>query len=297
MQDIIFDTDVGSDCDDMMALALLAYGTRQMGTHISAITHSNSAPGGIGCIKAALKSLGMSVPPIGSCTEGVPAYDKYSSAIAERYGEDDSASDTAVRTMRRALASGYEMTLLAVGPLTNVAALLDSEGDDISPERGIELMRERCKCVVVMGGKFNAPVAEWNIKLDVPAARALVQRCPTPIIFLPHESGDGVISGGYLLDAPDSPVSLSFKLFPGCDRLGGRHSWDPLATAYAIGYKNIFDITNGKVEIDECGVTTLTVGRGCHTVLTLRREGGESECEMKARYGRFIDERTAPLFD
>jgi hypothetical protein len=296
MQSIILDTDVGSDCDDIMALALLIYGRREWQTHIAAITVSNSAPGSIGCIRAVFDSLGEYLPPIGAPTEGVPAFDKYARAIAERYGKEDGECESAVRVMRRALAYGSDVVIAAVGPLTNVAALIESEGDDISEKSGTQLLRENCKQIAIMGGKFDAPVPEWNIKLDIAAAKCVFEKAPCRITVIPHEAGEGAITGGFLLSSPDTPVSLAFKLFPGCDKLSGRHSWDPFTALFAAGFSGMFEYRLGTVTVDDDGKTHLECGNGMHSVAMPRLQDGEDLNAAKARIAAYIDTRVSSLF-
>jgi hypothetical protein len=53
--DIILDTDLGSDCDDAMALAYLIYASKRLGIDIKAITHSNGCKEGPSVIASVLR--------------------------------------------------------------------------------------------------------------------------------------------------------------------------------------------------------------------------------------------------
>ena len=198
--------------------------------------------------------------------------------------------------MRRALASGSEVVIAAVGPLTNVAALIESEGDDISEKSGIELLRDSCKQIAIMGGQFDAPVPEWNIKLDIAAAKCVFEKAPCRITVIPYEAGEGAITGGFLLSSPDSPVALAFKLFPGCDKLMGRHSWDPFTALYAAGFSGMFEYKLGTVFVEGDGRTRIECGTGMHSVAMPRLEDGEDMSAAKARIAAYIDTRVSTLF-
>jgi purine nucleosidase len=87
----------------------------------------------------------------------------------------------AVRLMADVLAETTEpVTVLPIGPLTNVAALLEAEPD---------LVRERVREIVFMGGSTgrgnHAPYAEFNVYVDPEAAeRVLASGVPVTMVGL-----------------------------------------------------------------------------------------------------------------
>jgi purine nucleosidase len=85
----------------------------------------------------------------------------------------------AVRLMADVLAETTEpVTVLPIGPLTNVAALLEAEPD---------LVRERVREIVFMGGSTgrgnHAPYAEFNVYVD-PEAAELVLAAPVHVTMV-----------------------------------------------------------------------------------------------------------------
>ena len=299
---IILDTDVGADCDDMMAIAYLAYAERESLINLKAVTHSNACEHGIPAVRAYLSNLGLSVP-VGHVSGEVGAYDNYAKEIAERFGDESCylPADDAVTVLRRALSESYEVTLLAVGPMTNVAALLKSEPDEISTLDGISLVRERCKKLVLMAGDFRSGNPEWNVKLDIRAMKTVVADCPVPIYILPWECGNDMISGAHLLDSayPENPLSLSFRLFPGVKNLGGRHSWDPAAAVFAVlGEGDLFSLSEPMtVSVADNGATSATPdARGMHRIISVKINDGESEADAKQRVAKYIDECAQKLY-
>jgi len=121
----------------------------------------------------------------------------------------------------------------ATGPLTNLARLLDSPGDDLSSRNGHDLVARKVKLLVVMGGKYPAG-KEWNFDQDRPAAAKVLAEWPTPILCSGFEIGERVFTGNRLhKETPASdPVRAAFALFPGVGK--DRESWDETATLAAV---------------------------------------------------------------
>lgn len=299
---IIFDTDFGSDCDDVMALAYLLYAERYLGAEIKAITFSNGNEDGIAAIRAFLRNTGRELIPVGAPARAVPSYDHYCRQMAERFGNesDRGPAEDAVRVLRRALLESDGAVICAVGALTNIAALLESGADDISPLDGASLVREKCEKMVIMAGRFDGYTerAEWNVLLDVNAAETAVRLCPVPLVMLPFETGLEIMTGGPVMEkyGDSIPLSLAFGLFPGVKNKGARPSWDPATALYCVeGCKDFFEESErGTVSIDEHGFTTLNVGDGGdHRILTVKK-GMPNEkiaayidgCAMKLYEGR-----------
>ena len=292
---VILDTDVGADCDDMMAIAYLAEAEREGAIALKAITHSNTCEEGLPAIRAYLKHLGTDIE-VGHVAGEVGAYDNYAAEVAEAFGDEScyAPSEDAVTLLRRTLSQSLDVILIAVGPMTNIAALLESKPDGISTQDGVALVRERCKRVVLMAGDFVSGKPEWNVKLDVAAMRTVVESCPVPLYVLPFECGHEMITGAHLLDAayPENPLSLSFREFPGVTEKGGRHSWDPATAAFAcLGEGELFSVSEPCViSVDEIGTTTARNDpRGMHRIISVRVNEGESEADAKRRVAEHID--------
>ena len=275
----ILDTDAGSDCDDMMALAYLVYAARHKGVHLCAVTHSNGCPEGPDAIRVFFEDLNEPVPPIGKAVTEMKAYDHYCKEIVERFDRSKEKHEypDAVTVLRRALVEGEHVVICAVGAMTNIAALLKSAPDAISPLNGVALVREKCAKLVLMAGIFDPAVerTEWNVHLDIPAARTVAEKSPVPVIWLPSETGADVITGGPVLRAfgESNPLSLAFCRFPGVLKKGGRSSWDPATAVYAV--EGCLDFLRegpcGTVTVDDEGKTKMCLdGAGKHRVLTLK---------------------------
>ena len=293
----ILDTDAGSDCDDMMALAYLVYAARHKDVHLCAVTHSNGCPEGPDAIRVFFEDLNEPVPPIGKAVTEMKAYDHYCKEIVARFDKSEAKHvyPNAVTVLRRALVEHDNVVICAVGAMTNIAALLESGADEISPLDGISLVREKCAKLVLMAGIFDPAVTrtEWNIHLDIPAAKIVAERAPVPVVWLPSETGAGVITGGPVIEAfgEGTPLSLSFCRFPGVLKKGGRSSWDPETVIYAVeGCREFLEESSAcTVEVDDEGKTKMCHnGMGNHRILTLKAGMAEAfaayidQCAMKA---------------
>ena len=293
--DLIFDTDVGSDCDDMMALAYLIYAKRNLNVSIKAITHCNGCVDGIPTIRAMFRHLGEECAPVGSVAVPSEAYDDYAKQVAERFADtsDRQEAPNAVSVLRRALCNSEEAVICAVGPFTNIAALLTSKGDEISKLDGVELVRKKCKRIVIMGGRFDVREPEWNARADAPATKTMVALCPVPIVFVPFEAGYNMITGGPLMDTygQSTPLTMSFFLHSGVIEKGGQHSWDPITAVYAIeGCLDFFEESDAcTVTVEDDGTTVVSGKGGMHTIISIKNHSGLTEQQCKDRIASYLD--------
>lgn len=177
--------------------------------------------------------------------------------------------ESAVRLIRRVLTEnkGEKITFAVVGSGLNLATLIGSAGDDISPLTGLDLIGTQVDKVVLMGGNFDCETAEYNIKTDIPSAKTVFEKCPVPIYISHFEVGLRLMSGGRLIEeAPENPAAESYRFHVG----GKRHSWDPIAAFYAVyGCASVFsDCRVGHVTVDDLGVTHFTENEsGAHRLI------------------------------
>lgn len=168
MKKIILDTDIGTDIDDALCLSyLLKHPECEL---LGITTVSGEAKKRAMLANAICKHIKKDVPIYVGAE--MPLLTKTMQPIAqqakmlERWEHDEKFSDYhAVEFMHKAiLENPYEITLLAIGPLTNIALLFS-----MYPETQV-LLKE----LVLMCGKFYAETApEWNAKCD-PYASAIV---------------------------------------------------------------------------------------------------------------------------
>ena len=279
---IIFDTDIGGDCDDAGALALLHRLCDKGEAELLAVTHCYASPYFAGCIDAINRFYGREVPIGINYAREKQGRGRYAGAIcdgfenrypASVYGTESAAPDT-LCVLRRTLAAAEDNSVVFVvtGTLDSMARLVKSPADDISPLDGAELIRRKIIRTVVMGGRFfeswpmtiyhdgngtGEPVlAEWNIKeTPLDAAQSATDMWPGELVFSSYEIGSYIKTMvGYLDRAQNGdPVAETYRIFNGGK---GRQSWDHTAMLEAVRpgqYWNYHEL--GRVSVDENFVT------------------------------------------
>src|SRR5262249_50405027 len=177
---ILVDTDVGTNVDDAIALALVcaspelelrAVTTISGDTNLRARIASRIVSlGGLGSVPVA---AGMREPSSGGDTfrwlghEGVGIVD--GTEVVSSAG----AVDLIVETLRR-----EPLDVVAIGPLTNLAAAVARAPDVVSSIRRLTIMGGR------LGRDPGAPVVEYNLASD-PAATVAVLGAGIPTTLVP----------------------------------------------------------------------------------------------------------------
>jgi purine nucleosidase len=181
---VIFDTDIGTDIDD--AYALVALIKRPELELLGVTTVSSDA---VARARLAAKLLSVA----GGKWGGVPVYAGISTATqymkqvewANGFTSPSLHDDGGVEFMRAQInARPGEITLIAVGELTNIAALLDSQPGIGKKIRAISLMGGAVHRGYAPGSK---PEPEWNIKSNAAAART-VFTSGVPLLVAPLDS-------------------------------------------------------------------------------------------------------------
>ena len=199
---IIFDTDIGNDCDDAMALALVHALQNRGACELLAVTLTNPDPLAGRLVDAVNTFYGRPDIPIG-VNFGAPVAVKHSRFLkaAENYPHDfaPERAMSAVELLRKVLAGSADgsVVLVQVGFFTNLAALLDSRADAFSPLSGQELVRRKVRELSVMAGSFypmrgSNYYLEFNVQHAIPAARKVAAEWPTPVVWSGAEVGDAI---------------------------------------------------------------------------------------------------------
>ena len=280
---LIFDTDIGGDCDDAGALALCHMLCDKGEAQLLAVTSCYATDWVAGCIDAINKYYGCRVPIGVNYDRYVEApnygggYKGYDRAICENFPNDYSGAVKApgcLDVLRSTLAAANDgsITLVATGYLSSLAGLVLSEPDDISPLNGRELVRRKVKRTIVMGGRFyegwpgeflyaGVPVVcEYNINCDIKAAQTVCDNWCGELIFSSFEIGASCITlKDFHKYADVNPAARAYAEHPTAAVMG-RESWDLTAVLYAIrhdyGYWRLS--APGTVSVTDDGVTHFT---------------------------------------
>jgi len=235
--------------DDVGAVAILHALAREGKAEILAMGACSSSPWATPCLDALNTYFGKPDIPLGAY-KGKPflAESSYSEAIAGEFPNDLKHGDNApeaVGLYRRVLAEhkGPKVMFIAVGPLNNLAALLESGPDASSSLGGLELIEERVGELVVMGPYFNNEGSfqyAWNFAQDPEAACRVLASWPTPVRFGEGNLGHRHFIGAALSERPAAdPVRRAYELAEGPG--GKRHCADPSTILYALTGTQYFD--------------------------------------------------------
>lgn len=205
---LIFDTDLGNDVDDTMAMAMIHAFQNRGECRLLAVTVTKDNPFAAPMVDLLNTFYGRGDVPIGMVHGGVTPQDgKYLRQVVTatddgrpRYPhrlQSGSEAPEAVSLLRKALAAQPEksVVLVQVGFCTNLARLLESKADGASPLSGVELVKSRVKLLSTMAGAFGEKMRgrkEYNIICDLPAARKLFAEWPTPIVASGWEIGNAI---------------------------------------------------------------------------------------------------------
>lgn len=136
-------------------------------------------------------------------------------------------------------AKDKSIKIISIGFLTNLASLLKSKPDKLSPLSGPDLVSAKVSELVVMGGKYpDYPSGfEFNFGHEDPASTAYaLKHWPhnVSITFSGYELGANVYTGKGLENAPaDSPILAAYQWYVGRGSTM-REAWDPITTLYGI---------------------------------------------------------------
>ena len=159
----------------------------------------------------------------------------------------------------------------------NLAALLASDGDDVSPLTGRELVARKVKTLSIMAGSYGEKQrAEFNVVNDIPAMRKLFAEWDTPIVQNPFELGKQVMYPGAAIEndfgwAKLHPVVEGYKNYHKMPY--DRASWDLLSVVYLLHPEYFTESEPGTVAVDDKGFTNFSPGPdGRHRWLTATPE-------------------------
>jgi inosine-uridine nucleoside N-ribohydrolase len=293
---IIFDTDLGPDYDDVGALAFLHAMADSGKAEILATIASNKHELVVPCIEIINRYFGRPDLPIGvPKTPGVnlTAFQHWPDSLVAKYPhtikKSDDATD-AVYLYRKILASQSDssVTIVTVGFLTNMANLLKSLSDSLSPLNGQELISKKVRLLVSMAGEYPHG-HEFNIYKDSISSEYVFNEWPGKIIFTGGEIGSKIFTGLKLVnsDIKNSPVKDVFRIsLPlAKEDKNGRMSWDETAVLIAVyGTTGFFDTVPGNIIVNKDGSNSWeNDNKGRHSYVVQKMPVADIENFIEAR--------------
>ncbi|HLH56941.1 MAG TPA: nucleoside hydrolase [Verrucomicrobiae bacterium] len=277
---VIFDTDIGNDVDDVLALSMLHAFESRGDCLLLAVTITKPDELAGPFVDAINTFYGRTGIPIGFTRSGLKNSPSKFLPLAEirdngklRYPHKlkrSSDAPPATDLLRKVLASepDHSVTLVQVGYFSNLAALLDTKPDRYSALAGADLVRAKVKLLSVMAGAFreidhNSHYLEYNVTQDLPSARKLAAAWPTPIVWSGFEIGISVPFPAISIErdfsyVPHHPAAEAYCLYNPPPH--ERPTWDLTSVLYAVmSDREYFSLSEpGNVTVEPDGFTRFT---------------------------------------
>lgn len=279
---ILLDTDIGSDIDDAFALALILDSPEF--DLLGVTTVSGDAEARARLVAKLLEDGGRQDVPV---VAGAPG--QFIPIFQCRLGDGFKSPSLLPVAAEDFLYSAFsrrpgEITLIAIGPLTNVGALLKKHPD----------AAKKIKQIVLMGGSIDRgyaenspPEAEYNIRMD-PGAAQVVFSSGVPLLVAPLD-----VTAMLKLDA-DARHRIFTQLTPITNDLTLLyHLWnnetpvlfDPMAVALVID-PTLCEVKSLAISVDNEGFTRRADGRPPNAAVALHTD--------PAKFFQFYLSRVAP---
>lgn len=295
---ILFDTDLGSDIDDVFALQMVLNYANQEKYDLLGVVISKDFPRVIDYVDGYCRLNGFENIPLGYAYNGsdlgfnrecgkyvcatldtvidgkrlLPVKRTIADSIPEGY-----------KMMRKALASRADssVVIITVGFATNLSRLLSSQPDEFSELTGMELIQKKVKSLSIMSGTYNDDTfnnPEWNVLQDLKAAQNVYKNWPTEIIASGSEVGVRILypHQSVLNDFPGGekhPLCVSYQSYEKMPY--DRPCWDLISVLYAIepGNSHLNISPNGQITIDEKGYSRFNPSQeGKHHFLIINND-------------------------
>ena len=263
---VIFDTDMGNDVDDALALAMLHALESRGECRIIGVTITKDNPWAAPYVDLVNTFYGRAHIPVGMVKGGVtPDNSRMIQVPAERRRAEGTLvyprrlapgeAPEAVALLRRLLAAENDasVVIVQVGFSTNLARLLDDPAD-------VELVRRKVKLLSVMAGNFAQAKAEFNVEKDTASAHKVFERWPGEIVVSGFEIGESMLFPATAIErdfrwVADHPVAEAYRNYMKMPY--DRPTWDLTAALYGIRPDGAyFGVSaRGKIVSDDKGMT------------------------------------------
>lgn len=257
---VIFDTDIGNDVDDALALAMIHRLESSGEARLLAVTITKDCHFAAPYIDAVDTFYGRPGIPIGAIPPGTPPgkdtpmiEGPVESGFYPHKLLDQRDAPDAVAVLRRVLQGekDHSVVIVQVGFSSNLARLLRTDR---------ALVERKVRLLSVMAGAFPVGNKEFNVYSDVASAKELFAGWPTPIVASGFEVGQSILYPAASIEhdfsyVPHHPVADAYQRYMKMPY--DRPTWDLTATLYAVrpdaGYFGLS--APGTVTVDDGGIT------------------------------------------
>ena len=277
---IIFETDIGNDVDDAMALDMIYKYLDQDRINLLAVTINKDGLAPVEFMDIMNTWYGYPDIPVGMIRNGADCETdavNYAKAVvnlrkedgtpmfARSHGNYDQYPDAHV-LYRKILAEmpDNSVTIVSVGFSTNLARLMDTPADEYSPLTGKELVAKKVKELITMAGHTSdVNFHEYNVFKDPPAAKKVFEEWPTKVVTSPFEVGIAIqypgasIENDFTWATEGHPMVEAYKAY--LPMPYDRPTWDLTSLLYAVEGDSFFTMHGPfTMEVTEKGGTIFT---------------------------------------
>lgn len=274
---IIFETDIGNDIDDALALDMLYKYMDQGKIDLLAVMLNKCAPAPAEFMDIMGTWYGYPDIPVGIVRNGTDdPWGRYAQKVvdlknedgsqmfARTHGDYDELPDAHI-LYRKILAQQPDNSVVisTVGFSTNLARLLDTPADEYSPLTGKKLVAKKVKLLVPMAGHMSdTTYCEYNVIKDVPAAQKVFADWPSKMAVTPFEVGLAIEYPGASIAedfdwAPQHPMVEAYKAWG--EMPYDRPTWDLTSVLYAVEGDSWFTMSEpGNIVIKDNGASIFT---------------------------------------
>ncbi|MCC6588891.1 MAG: nucleoside hydrolase [Bryobacterales bacterium] len=277
---LIFDTDMGNDIDDALALAVIHALESRGEAKLLAVTVTKDNPYAPvycdlvntfykrGSIPVGMVKNGVTPKDANMIKVPVERKDASGAYVYPRGLKSAKDAPDAVELLRKVLSAQADgsVVIVQVGFSTNLARLL---------EKDRELVAKKVRLLSTMAGQFPTGKPEYNVKTDLAAAKKLFSEWPTPIVASGYEIGEAIKYPAVSIEKDFRyvkwhPVTDAYRNYMKMPY--DRQTWDLTAVLYAVrpdrGY---FGVSQpGTIKVGDKGTTTLEASAGGrHRYLTV----------------------------
>ena len=274
---VIFETDIGNDVDDALALDMLYKYVEWGQVDLLAVMINKDAPAPAEYMDIMNTWYGHTDIPVGIVRDGSDdPWGQYAQKVVDLKNEDgtpmfarsresyDDLPDAHI-LYRQILAKQPDASVViaTVGFSTNLARLLDTPADEYSPLTGKELVAKKVKFLSAMAGNISElEHHEYNVVKDLPAAVKVFAEWPTEIVVSTFEVGRAIKYPGESIEndftwAPKHPMVEAYKAY--LPMPYDRPTWDLTSVLYAVEGDSWFTMSEpGRIEITSEGSSVFT---------------------------------------
>lgn len=294
---VIFDTDMGNDIDDALALDMLYKGMDNGTIDLLGIMCNKNCAYSPKFIDIMNTWYGYANIPIGIVRNGADTSEdgvninnmNYVEAACKMVDGDKPMFETTLDNYdslpdahilyRKLLASEPDssVTIISVGFSTNLARLLDTPADEYSPLSGLDLIKAKVKVLSVMACNFSdEKFSEYNVNRDLASAQKVFNEWPTDVIVSPFDVGIQICYPASSIENDFNwgfyhPVVEAYNAY--LPMPYDRPTWDLTSVLYVMGGVDLFNKSErGTVQVNELESIFTPHADGRHIILSVDSE-------------------------